>query len=124
MKVRNIKIGIATTKEILDRFIENVKIIGDGGTPKKSFGVYFENLEAMRKVLTPNRLAILKVVKEKEPSSLYELAKMLKRDTKNVSDDVALLAQSGFIKLKKTKEDRMRVIPKVDYDKIVFEIAV
>ncbi len=76
------------------------------------------------KCLTEERLRILKTIKRTHPHSIYELAKLLKRDTKNVSDDVSYLAEIGLIELKKTKEGREKVMPIVNYDKILLEIAV
>lgn len=91
---------------------------------RKKPGVYFENLETMRKAITEERLRILKVIKARQPSSIYELAKLVNRDHKNVSDDVHYLAELGLIDLKKTKEARERTIPRVGYDKILLEIPV
>ena len=57
----------------------------------------------MRKVLTEERLRILKTIKKAHPSSIYELAKILERDIKNTFDDVQYLAEVGLIELKKVK---------------------
>lgn len=78
----------------------------------------------MRKVLTEERLKILKTIKKEQPSSIYELAKILKRDKKNTFDDVQYLTQVGFIEIKKTKEGREKTTPLVKYDKIFLEIPV
>jgi len=37
---------------------------------------------------------------------------------------VSKLSELGFITLKKSKEQRVKVAPSVDYDKILFEIFV
>jgi predicted transcriptional regulator len=86
--------------------------------------LYFENLEAMRKVLTEERLRILKTIRTNHPSSIYELARVLKRDVKNTFNDVQFLTQIGLIELKKTKEGREKSVPSVNYDKILLEIPV
>ena len=78
----------------------------------------------MRKVLTKERLKILKSIKKYHPSSIYELAKILKRDIKNTFDDVQFLAQAGLIELKKVKDGREKTTPLVHYDKILLEIPV
>jgi predicted transcriptional regulator len=49
---------------------------------------------------------------------------MLRRDVKNTFDDVQFLAQAGLAESKKTRDIREKTTPKVDYDKIVFEISV
>ena len=72
---------------------------------KKHQAIYFESLDAMRKVLTGERLKIVKAIRNNHPASIYELAKILRRDVKNTFDDVPFLAQAGLVELKKTKFD-------------------
>ncbi len=124
MKVKNIKIAMKSEDELF----QEVKNVWDktekGEKLKKHEGLYFENLEAMRKVLTENRLRMLKVIRQEHPSSIYELAKFLKRDVKNTFDDIHFLADIGLIELRKTKEGRERNTPVVNYEKILLEIPV
>jgi predicted transcriptional regulator len=124
MKVRNIKITIKSDKEIFEEVKDAWQKVERGEKVKKHEGLYFENIEAMRKALTEERLRILKTIRKSHPSSIYELAKMLKRDVKNTFDDIQFLAQIGLIELKKTKEGREKTVPSVNYDKILLEIAV
>jgi predicted transcriptional regulator len=124
MKVKNIKIAMKSEDELF----QEVKNVWDktekGEKLKKHEGLYFENLEAMRKVLTENRLRMLKVIRKEHPASIYELAKFLKRDVKNTFDDIHFLADIGLIELRKTKEGRERNTPVVNYEKILLEIPV
>ncbi len=124
MRVKNIKIAIKSEDELFKEVKETWEKVEKGEKMAKHEGLYFENLEAMRKVLTENRLKILKIVKKEHPSSIYELAKMLKRDVKNTFDDIQFLANVGLVELKKTKEGRERNTPIVNYDKILLEIPV
>ncbi len=78
----------------------------------------------MRSVLTNNRLLILKTIRENHPGSVYELAKMLGRDLKNVNQDLKLLANIGLVSLEKSENNKKRVVPHVDYSKIMLEIPV
>jgi predicted transcriptional regulator len=95
-----------------------------GEKVKKQEAVYFENLDAMRKVFTEERLRIVKTIKKEHPSSIYELAKILGRDVKNTFDDVQFLAQAGLVELRKIKKGREKTTPMVKYDKIFLEIEV
>ena len=124
MKVMNIKIAIKSDKEVLNEVKDIWKKAERGEKVKKQEGLYFENLEAMRKVLTEERLRILKTIRTNHPSSIYALARVLKRDVKNTFNDVQFLTQIGLIELKKTKEGREKSVPSVDYDKILLEIPV
>jgi predicted transcriptional regulator len=124
MRIKNIKIAIKTRDELFNEVEKVWTDIETGKKPRKHEGLYFENLEAMRKVLTEERLRILKVVKQRKPSSIYELAKALGRDVKNTFNDVQFLSEAGLIELKKTKDGREKTTPIVSYDKILLEIPV
>lgn len=124
MKVRKIDIGIKGLKESLKDFAETWKKLEVGKKVKKEEGIYFDSIDTMRAVLTNNRLLILKIIRERQPNSVYELAKMLNRDLKNVNQDLKLLAEVGLVTLEKIEDDKKRVIPHVDYGKILLEIPV
>lgn len=121
MKVKKIKIGIKDLKAVLDDFVGTGKAIERGEKVKKETGVYFTSFEAFRKALTPKRLELLHIIKIKKPSSINELARLAKRDIKNVADDVKYLEQMGLIE---TKETARKTTPIITYDRIALEIAV
>ena len=76
-------------------------------------------------MLTRKRLELLRAIREHRPDSIYELAKILKRDLKNVTEDVKFLSQLGLVKLKKSQVDKKKKsTPVVDYSKISFEISI
>lgn len=124
MKVKNIKIAIKSDKELFNEIKEVWNKLEKGEKVKKHEGISFANLDVMRKVLTEERLIILKVIRKEHPTSIYELAKILERDIKNTFDDVQYLAEVGLIELKKSKEGREKITPLVNYDKILLEIPV
>lgn len=121
MKVK--KIMIKSLKNILSDTVKKVEAIerGEKLKPVRGPEVYFTSFEALRKVLTPRRLELLHLIKAKKPSSINELARMAKRDVKNIAEDVKYLEQVGLIEKKETAR---RTAPVVTYDKIAFEMAV
>ena len=114
MKVKKIDIGIKGLKESLRDFAETWKKLEAGKKVKKEEGIYFDSIDTMRAVLTNKRLQILKIIRELKPSSVYELAKILGRDLKNVNQDLKLLSDTGLVTLEKTVTDKKRIIPHVD----------
>jgi predicted transcriptional regulator len=124
MKVKRINIGIKRLKDSLIDFAETWKSVESGKRVRKEEGIYFESIDDMRSVLTNNRLAILRAIRENKPKSVYELSKMLGRNLKNVNEDLKLLAKIGLVTLEATEKDRKRITPHVDYTKITLEIAV
>jgi predicted transcriptional regulator len=124
MRVRDIRISIKTKEDLINEVKGVWQRLERGEQIKKHEGISFENIEAMRKILSEERLRILKTIKKEHPKSIYELAKILNRDIKNTFDDVQFLARIGLIELKKTKEGREKTVPRVNYDRILLEIPV
>src|SRR3990167_11366087 len=107
MKVKKVKIGIKSLKEVLEDFAETAEAIERGEKVKRRRGYYFENLAAFRRALTEKRLEVLHVIKREKPSSVYALAKLLKRDVKNVTQDLEYLKQIGLVEIRRTKEKQI-----------------
>src|SRR3990167_3985340 len=124
MRVKNVTIRIKSLEGIFNEAKDVMKKLEIGEKVKKHEGISFESLDSMRKVITEERLKILKTIKKDHPSSIYELAKILKRDIKNTFDDVQYLAEVGLVELKKSKVGREKITPLVNYDKILLEIPV
>jgi len=120
--VKNTRIGIKSIKESLDEFKNYWKKIENGKRIEKKEALYFENTSALRSALTTKRIELLRTITEHKPKSIYELAKILKRDIKNVNDDIKLLSKLGLLELKRSKTDKERLEPVVGYDKIMIEI--
>jgi predicted transcriptional regulator len=121
MRIKKIKIGFKDVKTALAEFAERAEAIERGEKVKKETGVYFTSFEAFRKILTPKRLELLHIIKTRKPSSINELARIAKRDVKNVADDVKYLEQ---IELIEKKETNNKTAPVIKYDWIALEIAV
>ena len=93
--------------------------VGEIPKKRKEGTIYFSSYEEMSKVLSPQRVAVLEAIRNENPESIYQLAQMLGRDQGNVTKDVQMLEQYGFIKVAKTKEgNRTRSEPKAEAEEI------
>lgn len=124
MKVKRVKIGIKSVKEVLKDFVKTGEAIERGEKVKKEKGVYFESIEGFRKALTPKRLELLHLIKEKRPKSLQELSRLADRDMKSIITDIKILEELDLIDMKRKKEGRRESEPKVSYDAIELLVAV
>ena len=130
MKARKIKIQLQPTKEILDEFVKKAEAMArrknkTAQRAKKDDEIVlcFEDLSVFAKVFSPERLRLLKTVRDQKPDSLNELAKILGRDYPNVYNDARFLAEQGILELKeKAGRGRGTVKPSFDWDG--FDIAV
>lgn len=123
MKIKNISITIKHRKDVLKEFAEALHH-AKKGLPLKQEEISFQNINTLRKVLTEKRIEILHMVKEHHPESIYELAKLLKRDLKSVNVDIEILKSLGLITLEELQDARQRLKPKIDFDAINVEISI
>ena len=79
---RTVTFEITPLSEVWDDFTRAYKAAAAGQpvAPKESVG--FTSLEVARRVLTPQRLALLHAIRTAHPRSIYGLAKLLRRDLK------------------------------------------
>ena len=83
----------------------------------------FSGILALRQLLSNEKARMLSVIKEKNPQSIYDLAKKLNRGFKAVNDDIKLLEKFGFVELveEKTKK-RVRHKPVIVVDTVTIHI--
>lgn len=124
MKIKRLKVGVRPLEEGLQEFGETLKALQTGKARSKQRGVYFVSVEAMRRVLTPSRLTLLHLIRTRRPHSIAALAKLIRRNFKNVHADLKLLADLGLVHLEPGAHLRDSVTPTVPYERIQFEIAV
>lgn len=124
MKVKNVRLEIQAEDEFISEIKRDLKKIANSGSVKNRSTLSLESMKAMRSFITDERLRILRTIKKYSPESIYELAKILKRDTKNVSDDIHFLSDLGLIEIKESKDGRRKTTPKVNYQKILVEIPI
>ncbi len=64
----------------------------------------FSDMKLLRTLLSNEKARILYTLKIQKPKSIYELAKLLKRDLKSVRQDIKLLKRFGFIEFHSYKK--------------------
>ena len=108
--------------------IREVSIRESGGTFKflKGKEKYdFDGLSSLRQILSKEKAKVLDTIKYKNPSSIYNLSKLLGRPFKALTDDIKLLERFGFIELiqEKTK-NRTRYKPEIILDTITIHLKI
>lgn len=94
---RKLEIRVGAAADALDRFEAAWNRQAQEGKAVSLSVLCFENLPLLLGTLTAARWTLLGALREKEASSIYELAKRLKRDYKNVHTDVVRLAELGLV---------------------------
>lgn len=85
----------------------------------------YADLELLRNLLTKEKARILATIKTKNPTSIYHLSTMLKRDQKSVRRDLKILERFGFIDFEAKKSGKkISHKPFLTVNKMILEINV
>lgn len=84
----------------------------------------FSALAELRKLLGNEKAKILNIIKNQNPSSIYDLSKLLKRDFKAVREDIKILEKFGFIELKAELDGKRKSLkPVLSLDSLQINIS-
>ncbi len=89
--------------------------------------IIVSSIDDLNSILTPERVKILKTIRDLSPQSISELATLLERDRRNVIHDLAYLKGLGFVDFedeKKDKKAKKAKKPTVDYDAVHVTIPI
>ena len=114
-----LKIGIASYEEMKARTMAIARGARRArpGEPK----VWFTSTELFAKVLSAGNRALLRVIAEKAPGSLDELAQMTGRAKSNLSRTLKTMEAYGLVRLE--RGERGRIAPKVAHDRVELEVS-
>ncbi|HKU46628.1 MAG TPA: MarR family transcriptional regulator [Burkholderiales bacterium] len=104
---RKLEIRLGAAGDALDRFEAAWHRVQEGRAMRPLEILSFPDLPAMLKTLSPARWKLMQDLREKGACTIYELAKRLERDYKNVHTDVTQLARLGLIE--RTADGRIAV---------------
>jgi len=76
--------------------------------------------EEKNRILTPERLKLMRIIKEKKPKSVNELAKLVDRRMDAVSRDLKILKFYGFLELIQSGKQK---IPKMKKETLLISLA-
>ena len=123
MKVKRIKIGVKGWEENKRELREIFRRTEHEGKLPAEEALYFTDLEIFRKCLTPKRLELLWTIADKQPQSVRELAAVVKREPKNVGEDLEYLRQVGLVEFRPSTAHGNARAPVVPYDRLDFSLA-
>ena len=97
---RQLEIRLGAAGDALDRFEAAWHRVQEGRAMRPLEILSVENLPLLLRTLSPARWTLLERLRAEGPLSIYELAKRLGRDYKNVHTDVTQLAAIRLIERK------------------------
>jgi predicted transcriptional regulator len=125
--MKTVSFSIRPFSEVMGDFAKTFEAVQHGQRipkgPREEVG--FTSLDAARNFLTRERLALLHTIRSRHPGSLYELAKMVDRDFKNVQEDIRILERHGLVRISKEPRGKRKVkVPQVPFEEIALRIAI
>lgn len=115
---RRLRIGLRSREDSYTAALQALRRVEAGDLTAHKPGLYFESLEDLRKILTAKRLDLLVAILRHTPGSVTELARLVGRDLKNVSEDLTLLHQLGLVEFAAGEGHGNARAPVVPYDEI------
>src|SRR5665213_2213527 len=115
---------MSTTKTLIiqfeawDHFKNRVTKALRNKTPSKTKKnvLVFASVTEYQKFMTEQKLAMLAVIANKKPASIYQLAQLVDRDFANVQRDCVALAGHGFIELEESGDAKKSKAPRLAFD--------
>jgi predicted transcriptional regulator len=113
-----LKVGIASYDEMKARTMAIAR--GErrvtSGEPK----VWFTSIESFARILSAGNRELLRIIAEKSPSSLDELAQVTGRAKSNLSRTLKTMEGYGLVRL--VRGERGRITPKVMHDRVELDL--
>ena len=94
---RRLEIRVGRGGDALDRFEAGWNRLSEGRRLPELHVLTLEDLPRLLATLTPARWTLVARLRDAGPLSIYELAKRLERDYKNVHTDVSRLIELGLL---------------------------
>jgi predicted transcriptional regulator len=112
--VKKVKIGILPKEKYIERTIAIAK--GEYKPQKDEPKIWFESVQSMAQVLSNENQELLRLIQEKEPSSLTELESISHRKKSNLSRTLKTLERYGIITFKVIKGRKKPLVNATDFE--------
>ena len=115
-----LKVGIATYDEMKARTMAVAR--GERRVSRDEPKVWFTSTESFAKVLSASNRELLRVIAERSPGSLDELARITGKAKSNLSRTLRTMAGYGLVHLE--RDERGRITPRVVHDRVELDLPI
>ncbi len=112
-------VTVKSSDEFHDDVTNGIKALESGDTVDSTPTLSFTSYDDLMKTLTPRVLDLIEAIRQEEPASINETARVVDRDVKNVHEELSQLAQLGIIFF---EEDGQRKRPVVWFDELIINL--
>ena len=119
MNAKAVKVGILSLEDYRKRVIAIAR--GEYHLKKNEPKIWFESLQSMAQLLSPENQQLLRIILESKPQSLTELGKLSGRKKSNLSRTLKTLQHCGIVEISR-KQGRLVPMVKATDFKVEFGI--
>ncbi|MCF8130159.1 MAG: transcriptional regulator [Deltaproteobacteria bacterium] len=113
MGKKTLKIGILSRDDYKKRTIAIAR--GEYKPGKDEPKIWFESVQSMAQVLSSENQKLLRIIKDKKPASLRELALVSGRNSSNLSRTLNTMSRYGIVDLLKQERALKPVVKVTDF---------
>ena len=118
MRLKNKEILVMSNKQYSKHLDD---IVASGKKSKNR--IVLNKYEDLTKILTKERIRMLRIIHSEKPKSISELAKLLNRDRRNVLADLNYLEGFGLVEIEEIEREKIFTkIPIVSFDELLVRL--
>ena len=112
-------VTVKSSSEFHDDVTDGIETLERGDVVDSTPTLSFTSYDDLMETLTPRALDLIEAIRQEEPTSINETARVVDRDVKNVHEELSWLAQLGIIFF---EEDGQSKRPVVWFDELVINL--
>jgi predicted transcriptional regulator len=112
-------VTVTPSSEFHDDVTDSIAALEQGDAMDSTPTLSFTSYDDLMDTLTPRVLELIEAIRQEEPASINETARVVDRDVKNVHEELSRLAHLGIIFF---EEDGQRKRPVVWFDELVINL--
>ena len=113
-------VTVKSTSEFHDDVTDGIEALEQDDAVDTPPTLSFTSYDDLMETLTPRVLDLIEAIRQEEPSSINETARVVDRDVKNVHEELSRLAQLGIIFF---EEDGQSKRPVVWFNELVISLS-
>jgi len=116
--MKTLKVGIASYEDMKARTMAISR--GERRAKPNEPKIWFTSTESFAKILSAGNRELLRIILDKSPESLDELAHLSGRGKSSLSRTLRTMEGYGLVRL--TRGERGRIMPTVTYDRVELDL--
>jgi predicted transcriptional regulator len=121
MSTNTLHIAVESADEFFEDALADLRALEDGEELTEKYVLSLPDEAALERVLRAKNLELLRTVATEDPESVRELARLVERDVKNVSQALHRLEELGLVDLEQNGRAKR---PVVWYDHLEIELSI